>query len=541
MNLICFSRQRPAAQQFRLALFVAVILNVWPGLVRSVDGLEKTVIYKNPVIPGDHPDPSVIRVGKEYWATATSSEWGPHFPILRSSDLVNWELVGPVFRKRPDWAAANFWAPEIAEYKGRYYIYYTARKRGGPLAVAVASADHPAGPYTDHGVLVAQEAGSIDAVPFNDEHGNRYLIWKEDGNSRRLPTIIWAQPLSEDGTKLFGDRKELIRNDAPWEGAVVEGPFFVRRGDWFYMFYSGSGCCGSGCNYALGVARSKSLLGPWEKNPANPILAGNEAWRCPGHGSIVTDEQGRYWLLYHAYSAKSTVFTGREALLDEIKFDANGWPTLNGGKGPSTAAASPGGVPQRQSLAFRDDFASSQLRPGWQWPQDNEPLVRVAPDNDGMLALSPQPGHAKDLIGGVLARSTLTGEYRASVEVDLASLKPGVAAGLAAFGDSANAVGLMVRDRKLTLWRRIKGKHETLTEADVPGTEKVHLRFVASDGYRFRFQASSNGKDYVPIGEMLEGKQLPPWDRSIRVALTAGGVEGAEARFDNLQIQPGTN
>jgi len=138
-----------------------------------------------------------------------------------------------------------------------------------------------------------------------------------------LPTILWAQPLSSDGLRLTGEAKEILRNDAGWEGAVVEGPFVVHRGDWFYLFYSGNGCCGRGCGYALGVARARSLLGPWEKNPANPILSGNDHWKCPGHGSIVQDEQSRYWLLYHAYSAKDFVFTGREALLDEVKFSAN--------------------------------------------------------------------------------------------------------------------------------------------------------------------------------------------------------------------------
>src|SRR5690349_8124547 len=100
-------------------------------------------LYQNPVLPGDHPDPSVIRVGNEFWATATSSEWGPQFPILHSVDLVNWEQTGSVFPHRPEWATANFWAPEISQHKGTYFVYYVGRKRGGPLAVAVATAAKP--------------------------------------------------------------------------------------------------------------------------------------------------------------------------------------------------------------------------------------------------------------------------------------------------------------------------------------------------------------------------------------------------------------
>jgi xylan 1,4-beta-xylosidase len=325
--------------------------------------------FENPVLAGDYPDPSVIRVGKDYWATATSSEWAPHFPIMHSTDLVNWKVVGSVFDEPPSWSVANYWAPEIAEYKGRYYMYYVGRKQGGPLSIAVASADKPQGPYKDHGILVSQEMGSIDAVVTLDEKGARYMIWKEDGNSRKQPTILWAQPLSEDGTKLLGERRELFRNDAPWEGAVIEGPFVVRKDGWFYIFYSGNACCGSGCNYALGVARSKALLGPWEKNPKNPILAANSEWKCPGHGSIVDDGKGRYWLMYHAYDAASFIFTGREALLDEVVFAADGWPTINDGKGPSGKRQAPYNVPQQKAeLAYTDEFEADVLTPGWNWP-----------------------------------------------------------------------------------------------------------------------------------------------------------------------------
>src|SRR5436189_6267988 len=88
-----------------------------------------TFQYQNPVRAGDYPDPSVIRVEGDYWATATSSEWAPHFPILHSRDLVNWEITGYVFAEPPAWAKANFWAPEIAQDRGKFCIYYTARSR----------------------------------------------------------------------------------------------------------------------------------------------------------------------------------------------------------------------------------------------------------------------------------------------------------------------------------------------------------------------------------------------------------------------------
>ena len=499
-------------------------------------------MYQNPVLAGDYPDPSVIRVGNEFWATATSSEWGPQFPILRSVDLVNWEQTGSVFMHRPEWAVGNFWAPEISQFNGKYFVYYVGRKRGGPLAVAVATADKPGGPYTDHGPLVSQPAGSIDPVPVIGEDGHRYLIWKEDGNSRRLPTILWIQALSEDGVKLVGEPKEILRNDAAWEGAVVEGPFVVRNGDYFYLFYSGNGCCGRGCSYALGVARARSLLGPWEKNPANPVMAGNEQWKCPGHGSITDDGKGRYWLLYHAYSAQDFIFTGREGLLEQVKFSETGWPQINDGKGPSVISSTPFGTGQKRLFStepqggFIDRFDQKTLPPGWQWPQANEPKCEVGVADGHGLLLGGNQSDRTNLVASILARATISGNYEAITVVD--APKKGVIAGLAAIGDEGNLTGLAVRDGKLLLWRRDKGDQKILAETDAPPGAKVKLRIQAAEGRTYRFFARNEAQPWKEIGNAQPGDQLPPWDRSIRVGLTVGGIANAEAVFDQFEMRP---
>ena len=125
---------------------------------------QSTATYSNPVLPGDYPDPSVIRVGDTFWATATTSQWAPLFPLMKSADLVNWTRAGAVFQDPPAWSAGSYWAPEIAQDRGRFFVYYTARRKNGPLCVAVASARQPQGPYTDHGPMMCQDAGSIDAA-----------------------------------------------------------------------------------------------------------------------------------------------------------------------------------------------------------------------------------------------------------------------------------------------------------------------------------------------------------------------------------------
>jgi xylan 1,4-beta-xylosidase len=506
--------------------------------------------YANPVVAGDFPDPSVIRVGRDYWASATTSEWGPEYPLLHSRDLVNWELVGAIFTKRPAWAVGSFWAPELSQDRGRFFAYYVARKKGGPLCVAVATAPRPQGPYTDRGPLVCQEVGSIDPFPVNDERGRRFLFWKEDSNSVSKPTVIWAQRLSPDGTRLIGEKQEVLRNDQPWEkhatlpfGDLVEGPSVVRRGGWFYMFYSGNFCCGRECNYALGVARARKLLGPWEKYANNPILVGNDAWHCPGHGTVVDDGRGRHWLMYHAYQPKDFVYVGRQALLDEVTWGADGWPSINGGRGPSAEASLPPGAhAQTTAHSFFDDFKSAALNPLWQWPQANVPDFRLEPASGGRLLLSPSGGKAYNPAEAVLARSTTSGDYVATTVVNMRGVREAEFAGLSAYGDAENALGVSVDNKKVViLWRREKNDYKETILTDFVNTMRggiVHLRMTAREGHVYRFAVSDDGRKWTDVGGEVDGSFLPPWDRGVRVALVAGGARGLPLRFESLRIEP---
>jgi xylan 1,4-beta-xylosidase len=510
----------------------AVLLGLFLSLASAQ---QKRATYTNPVIAGDFPDPSVIRVGDDYWTTATSGEWSPIFLIMHSRDLVHWEAQGAVFPNRPAWAARNFWAPELEQFGNRFYVYYTARMKGGSLCVAVASAAEPQGPYTDHGALVCQAAGSIDAVATADEAGDVYLIWKEDGNSRGEPTPLWAQKLSADGTKLVGSRKELFRNNpTTWEGGVVEGAFVVRRGEWFYMFYSGNSCCGRRCDYALGVARARKLLGPWEKNPANPILAANNVWQCPGHGSIVTNRQGKDYLLYHAYRKSDAAFhIGREALLDEVKWEANGWPSINDGRGPSATAARPSasGVVLSQDYFF-DDFDAPALAASWQWPQWSVPAITIETERGGRLGLSASDGKAKDALAALITQRAPGGNYTATTGVNLAGQAREASAGLSAYGDRENALGIAVGGGEIKVWRMESKGRRTLATAKT-GAQSVSLRMTATEGARYRFAYSVDGKTWTPLGDEVDGAHLG----SVRIALNAGGAAGAAGKFEWLRIE----
>jgi len=486
---------------------------------------------KNPVLAGDYPDPSITKVGNTYWATATSSNWGPVFPLLKSTNLTDWTLVGHIFpNKPPAWADYYFWAPEIdRDANGKIYVYYTAHKRGGNLCVAVASADRPEGPYRDHGPLVGQPAGSIDGFPMRDEKGQPYLIWKEDGNSVNQPTPIWAQRLNADRTALIGEKKELIRNSAPWEGNLVEGPSIVRHNGYFYMFYAANGCCGHNCTYGTGVARAKNLLGPWEKYANNPVLVKNSTWVCPGHGTTF-QRDGRWYLLHHAYQVGSFEHVGRQGVLSEFAWTKAGWPEFLNNHSIPTA-------PAKMPPLMTDEFAGTALSPWWQWPVEDRPQVAL---RDGRLHLSAQPA-AKG--GAVLGRSPLSANYTATTTLlNPGALPAGTLAGVAALGDPANSLNLTAGDGKLQLWERRAGKVRVLAEAPLPpaATAAIQLRVEDQNANHYRFAWSLDGRtwtDMLPDQAPIDGQFLPPWDRGVRIGVVAQGPATAAATFERFEIR----
>ena len=126
-----------------------------------------------------------------------------------------------------------------------------------------------------------------------------------------------------------------MRNDTKWEGGVIEGPSIVRAGGYFHMLYSGGLFGGTvGCDYALGTARSRTLMGEWEKFPGNPILKGGNGWSCPGHGSIYPGPSGTLDALYHAYPQGKGRLAGRQMIADTAFFSPDNWLRIGTGTPP---------------------------------------------------------------------------------------------------------------------------------------------------------------------------------------------------------------
>ncbi|RYY20623.1 MAG: glycoside hydrolase [Chitinophagaceae bacterium] len=465
---------------------------------------------------GDNADPSAVKIGDTYWASSTTSNWFPAYPLMSSKDLVNWTRHGYVFDKLPEWADYYFWAPEISYENGKVYIYYSAHKKGGNLCVGIASADKPEGPYTDHGPIICEPAGSIDAFPMRDENGKLFIIWKEDGNSIKQPTPIWAQELNEERTTVIGEKKELFRNSQPWEGNLVEGVAMIRKNGYFYAFYAAAGCCGIACTYTSGVARAKSLLGPWEKYDKNPLLTNNDRWLCPGHGTPV-EKDGRYYFLYHAYDKVSTIYTGRQGVLKEFEFTEDNWVRF---------IDKPLGD-DLPLIGFKDAFDGTALNEAWQWSifTTIEPRLQ-----NGELIL---PGDTT-VSGSYLGTKILSGDFTATLKI---SRGTGAAAGLAVIGDDENLVTLFYDKNLLRVVQIQAGKTKEIGQLKVPATAQMHLRMRAVDGNKITFTYSVNGSGFRHVpGGTIDGSYLPPWDRALRIGPVSKGIPSATAAFDNFEV-----
>lgn len=289
-------------------------------------GEPRSTRYTNPVYGQDAPDPTVVRAADGYfYAYTTNTEEGGRtqlHPILRSADLISWKKVGTVFTDLPTWASHDFWAPHIFMRGGKYYLYYAAKQREtGAHTIGVAVADSPTGPFRDKGQPLLPIANPSTIDPFVLEDGEKlYLYWGSD----RVPLLV--QELSPDGLSVVGEPEPVLFPSDAAEGyeRLVEGPWVIKREGYYYLFYSGDDCCDRP-HYAVLVARSKSPLGPFEKNPNNPVLFAGERFIGPGHNGLIQDDGGDWWYLYHAFDQQNRA-KGRVLLLDRITWQADGWP-----------------------------------------------------------------------------------------------------------------------------------------------------------------------------------------------------------------------
>jgi len=286
--------------------------------------------FTNPVHDENFPDPHVIRAGDTWYAYATNDEDG-NVQTLTSSDLVTWQKGEDALPELGEWAyEGKTWAPEVLEVDGRYVLYYTANAAvQGRQCIGRAVADSAGGPFTDDAkeplVCQADQGGSIDAAPFRDDDGALYLLWKNDGNAVGMDTWIYVQRLSADGLELTGKPTRLVRQDAAWEAHLVEAPTLWRQDGRLYLFYSANAFDSD--QYATGYATCEAPTGPCEDAPENPILRSACEASGPGHQTIVRDDDGETWIVYHAWPASGE--EERELWIDRLAWE-DGKPVVKG-------------------------------------------------------------------------------------------------------------------------------------------------------------------------------------------------------------------
>jgi beta-xylosidase len=514
-------RRRPRALTHALALTALLIACVLPATARAQLPVPA---FGNPVIAGDHPDPTIMRDGGAFYASATSASWAPIFPIFRSADLVNWHQVGAILPSAPRWATGSFWAPELVRWGRRVFAFYSASNGGGRPCIGVATAPRPEGPWSDGGKALCLPGGTIDPAPVTDGGGSRWLVYKRMGTGGG----IWAVRFSTRRLRAIGPHTKLIEPDAGWEGGVTEGPALVHRPDGWFLFYAGGHCCRPPCTYAESVARAPALLGPYVKAP-QWLLGGDSAWKCPGHGTLVDLGARGIFLLHHAYRAGDTLDERRSVLLDPVTFGADGWPVIGQNGQPAASAPSPFGARQTPApVVFADRFAGRALRPGWEWPFDRAPRTRVTAGGLDLRCRRSRTAPA------FVARQVTEDRYAASATLDLRAKRGSAAVGLMAHGPGRVLRGVELRGGLL---RAVRVDEQGVTVGPPvrpPGDARAaHLTLligVAPDGSLATYASSGRAAPVmVPAGPAASGP--PP----TRVALTCRGT-GA-ARFTSIRVR----
>ena len=274
----------------------------------------KPAPVKTCIFPGDYPDPTILRDGKDFYMTHSSFTYFPALLIWHSTDLLHWE---PVARAVEDGDYSIF-APDLCKVDGKYYIYYPT-SRGENYVV---TADKIEGPWS---APVKLDVGGIDPGHVVAEDGNRYL-YTNNG---------FVTPLAPDGLSAAGRPKKVYDGWAfpeEWEteGFWLESPKLFKRGDWFYLVTAEGGTAGPPTSHMVVVARSKSALGPWENSPTNPLVhtySADEFWWSKGHGTLIDDADGNWYVVYHAYRNNYHTL-GRSTIIESVEWTADGWPVL---------------------------------------------------------------------------------------------------------------------------------------------------------------------------------------------------------------------
>ena len=327
----------------------------------TISNAKLSDMYKNPIITGTHPDPSIVRVNDDYYMVNSSFIFFPCIPISHSKDLINWHIIGHAITN-PKYAylddlegGRGYWAPDISYYDGKFYITATYRLNDGGSIYRkqmVTSSINPEGPYSEPVFL---DEDGIDPSIFNDEDGRRYMILNRGARIFEI---------SKDG------KEQISKAELLWYGDnkhAPEGSHLIKKDDYYYLFVAEGG---TGIGHRISVARSKNLKGPYESCPYNPIMRQKDENAClqrAGHGKPVQTQNGEWFIVYLCGRMVEDKYSilGRETAMDPITWTADNWPIVNNLKGPSVLQKKPNLKECKWEKSSSDDFDFNNL--GYDW------------------------------------------------------------------------------------------------------------------------------------------------------------------------------
>lgn len=336
--------------------------------------------YRNPILPGFHPDPSIVRVGRDYYVVNSSFAYYPGLPIFHSRDLVNWTQIGNAI-DRPGMlkfaglgVARAVFAPTIRYHAGRFFIINTCTDCGGNFIITATAA---AGPWSNPVFL--PEVDGIDAEIFFDDDNRAWIT--NNGPPVGAPRYtghraLWIQQLDLKRMKMTGNRTVIVDGGVrPAENPIwTEGPHIIKRDGWYYLLAAEGGTAGE---HSETVYRSRSVTGPYQPGPINPILTQRDLAPtrpypvyATGHADLVQTPKGEWWAVFlgtRPYEG-SLSNLGRETFMLPVDWPENGWPMiLPAGRLVPQALRRPDLPlgPSRQVATWRETFVTPRLAPEW--------------------------------------------------------------------------------------------------------------------------------------------------------------------------------
>jgi beta-xylosidase len=420
------------------------------------------------VLAGDFPDPTIVRVGRDFYMTHSSNRILPGLVIWHSTDLVSWQRIGCALLK----PVGDVWAPDIVTFKNKFYIYFPAARTNW-----VVTADRPEGPWSEP---VDLKLAGIDPGHVATSDGKRYLF--VDGGR--------AVKLAPDGLSVVGVPKiyyEGWKYPEDWvvEGFYAESPKLTFAKGYYFLTTAQGGTSGPSTSHMVVSARSKSPLGPWKNSPLNPVVktwSRSEKYWSKGHGTIFDDADGRWYIVYHA-SENGFLPLGRSTLIEPLEWTKDGWfKTIRDSKAEGPVYR------LRNAAVESDDFAGAALKLQWQFSGpgafENHAL------KDGRLVL---PGSATDI--RALLVPVGDHSYEASIRLEI---EGDAETGLVAFYSAKMFAGIGLR----------KGSVEGLAKGaalgsriKAPSVKYLKLKMTEFDLQMFY---SDNGKSWKPFPNSTE-------------------------------------